>query len=446
MKNVFLPTLLVLCLSALVVRAATPEVSDVSMTQDGISRLVTVTYTLSDAPAVVTFDVQTNAVVNGATVWASIGGEAVCNAQGDVWRTVTGDGPHTITWRPDLSWPDHKIAAGGARAVVTAWALNNTPDYMVVDISAAAQPDTQRYYPAVEFLPGGILGNPDYRTTSIVMRKIMAKDVTWTMGSTSAETQRTAANEATHKVTLDSNYYIGVFEVTQTQWAMVDTAVRPWMAWFRDNLADRPMRPVEQQSFNEIRNNAVGTTTDNAACDYPNPPHASSWLGLLRTKTGIDFDLPSEAQWEFAARAGHGSPYYGDGSVIKNGTTVDSNFERQGRYKWNGPCDPGSGSWYDTTTSASSAQGTAVCGSYAPNDWGLYDTLGNVLEWCLDKFSADISGLTGAVCMTGSDRVMRGGSWRSNAPDARPALRTCQTANTRVWHTGFRLACPAAIE
>ena len=443
MKNVFLPTLLVLCLSALVVRAATPEVSDVSMTQDGISRLVTVTYTLSDAPAVVTFDVQTNAL-DGS--WASIGGEAVCNAQGDVWRKVTGDGQHTITWRPDLSWPDHKIAAGGARAVVTAWALNNTPDYMVVDISAAAQPDTQRYYPAVEFLPGGILGNPDYRTTSIVMRKIMAKGVTWTMGSTSAETQRTAANEATHKVTLDANYYIGVFEVTQTQWAMVDTAVRPWMAWFRDNLADRPMRPVEQQSFNEIRCNAVNTTTANAANDYPNAPHGDSFLGKLRTKTGIDFDLPAEAQWEFAARSGHGSPYYGDGSVIKNGATMDSNFERQGRYKWNGPCNPGTGTWYDTATTASPEHGTAICGSFVPNDWGLYDMFGNVSELCLDLFSADITSLNGVVCTSGSSRVIRGGSWRSNAPECRPAARASMSSSDRMWYAGFRLVCRAGLE
>ena len=128
--------------AALPVSAAVPEVSGVSMTQDS-SRLVTIAYTLADAPAVITLDVQTNYLDGAGTKWASIGGEVICTAQGDVWKKVAA-GAHTITWRPDLFWPDHKIPDGGARAVVTAWPLDNPPDYMVVDISAAAQPNTQR--------------------------------------------------------------------------------------------------------------------------------------------------------------------------------------------------------------------------------------------------------------------------------------------------------------
>ena len=99
---------------------AVPEVSGVSMAQDD-NRTVTIAYTLSSAPAVVTLDVQTN--VTG-DVWASIGGEAVWNAMGDVWKRVE-TGSRTITWRPDHTWPGHMIADGGARAVVTAWALDN---------------------------------------------------------------------------------------------------------------------------------------------------------------------------------------------------------------------------------------------------------------------------------------------------------------------------------
>ena len=98
--------------------AAVPEISNVVMAQAN-DRLVTITYTLADAPAVVTVDVQTNNANGG---WASIGGEAVWNAKGDVWKKV-GDGltegnstSGTITWRPDHSWPDHKIADGGESA------------------------------------------------------------------------------------------------------------------------------------------------------------------------------------------------------------------------------------------------------------------------------------------------------------------------------------------
>jgi hypothetical protein len=129
---------------AVQVFSAVPEVTSVTMSQ-AADRSVTITYELDNAPAVVTLDVQTNCTVDGEVKWASIGGQAVCNAQGAVWRKVTaedadGQGRYKITWHPDLSWPDHKIPAGGARAVVSAWALDNTPDYMAVDIAAAAPP------------------------------------------------------------------------------------------------------------------------------------------------------------------------------------------------------------------------------------------------------------------------------------------------------------------
>ena len=130
-------------------QAAVPRVSNTQMTQ-AVNRLVTITYELADGPAVITLDIETN--VTGTAEWVSIGGENIQQVTGDVWKKVE-TGSHTIQWRPDLSWPDHKIADGGARAAITAWALDNTPDYMVVDVSSAAQPNTQKYYPAVEFLP-----------------------------------------------------------------------------------------------------------------------------------------------------------------------------------------------------------------------------------------------------------------------------------------------------
>jgi len=425
------------------ITAAVPQVTSVTMAQESSGRLVTISYTLADAPAVVTLEVQTNANTSAAEDdlgWTSIGGAAVSNAKGDVWKKVQA-GNRTITWRPDLSWPDHIVPNGGARAKVTAWALDNTPDYMVVDISAAAQPDTQKYYPGAEFIPGGILGRPEYRTTSIVMRKIMAKDVTWTMGSV-AESGRSADREATHEVTLTSNYYVGVFQVTQTQWQQI-TGYNP-----SGYTVENTMRPVEKVSYTDIRQGkgTASTAASATAGVYPAEPYGESFLGLLRTKTGIDFDLPSEAQWEFAARACNGEGYWGDGSIIRISSSRDANLDLLGRYQYNGG-RIGTDSSTDPAATCGANNGTAIVGSYAPNAWGLYDVHGNVWEWCLDWYADNIAELNGAVNVTSGDyRVNRGGSWRYAAGVARSAYRNYGGPSARYNFIGFRLVCTAGLQ
>ena len=439
---------------------ATPEVTDVTMTQSGAGRLVTITYKLTE-DAVVTLDVQTNATPNAATGWASIGGEAICNAQGAVWRKVTsadadGNGNCTITWRPDLSWVDEfgngfKIADGCAKAVVTAWSLDNTPNYMVVNVSDAAQPNTQKYYPSAESIPGGLLDNDVYRKTAIVMRKIMAKDVVWTMGSTPQETRnRVADREATHQVTLTNNYYIGVFPVTQSQWALIQS--NNLTPSFYNNVSYSAMRPVEKVCYNEIRN-ADNTTTANTAYDWPAAPNPYSFLGRLRTKTGIDFDLPSDAQWEFAARAGHGSTMWGDGSAIVN-SDKDDNLGRLGRYAQNG----GKVSGKEPAQTCDASNGTAYVGTYQPNSWGIYDMHGNVWEWCLDWYADNITTLDGMLNIdpsdssktlsgaAGSQRVKRGGGWVYDEGINRPAFRNTENPTTQDKYTGFRLYCTAGLQ
>lgn len=422
----------------LIAYGTVPEVSDVMMKQAGWGRLVTITYTLN-ASAVVTLDVQTNANTSASADdpgWTSIGGVAVSNAKGDVWKKVEA-GSHTITWRPDQSWPGHDIAAGGARAVVTAWSLNNTPDYMVVDISKGAQPNTQRYYPSVDHLPGSVLGqtgaitnNPIYKMTMIVMRKIMAKDVIWTMGSTTFDPNRnphypTIDNESAHHVCLTNNYYIGVFPVTQGQWALIQTEKAKPSYYSGSDL------PVEKVSYNEIRMAANSATAAGDAEEWPAAPYAGSFLDLLRTKTGVDFDLPSEAEWEFAARAGNGDSKWGDGSSILKGNT-DENLARLGNYQ---------GSGLEKTTSV---------GSYKPNDWGLYDVYGNVFEWCLDWYVIDRSSLQGAVNNTDSEvsgkRMLRGGSFAYWAPYCRPSCRFAFAPDKDANMIGFRLTCKAGLD
>lgn len=447
-----------LSIASVAVLAAVPEVDNVTMVQ-APNRLVTITYTLSDAPAIVTLDIETNANTSAAADdpgWASIGGEAVCNAQGDVWKKVSGKATYTIKWQPDQSWKGangngFKIAANGARAVVTAWALDNPPDYMVADLAAA---NTVFYYPGVNFLPGSTLGqtgaitnNTAYRMSKLVMRKIMAAGVKWTMGSADGETQRESAKETAHAVTLLNNYYIGVFEITQAQWQNIATNNASKNAFF---TVDGNMRPVVRVSYCEIRENS--TASGNASYYWPAPPNPSSFLGLLRRKTGLDFDLPTEAQWEFAARAGYGSGCWSDGSAVLNGDS-DNNLARLGRYRNNG----------GGTDNSNAAQGptsaTAIAGSYAPSDWGLYDMHGNVLEWCLDWYADNITEIGGAVNIDpdtpanalstsarGSTRVLRGGGWSSVAGGCRAASRAGVQPQYIEKSRGFRVACPISLE
>ena len=458
-------TKVMMCCAASLAAAAlmasdTPEVFNVLMSQASTGRRVTITYELDNAPngAVVTLDVVTNrtgAVTNDDADWVSIGGAAVCNAKGAVWRKVTSadadvNGKYTIIWRPDQSWDGHKVALanGGARAVVTAWALDNTPDYMVVDISSAARPDTQNYYPSVDFLPGGLLGNTAYRTSLLVMRKIMAKDVRWTMGSTTLESLR-KTNETAHQVSLTNNYYIGVFEVTQSQWEHICGTTPSDF----NNVECRAMRPVETVSYTTIRN-----------ANWPSAPNASSFLGILNSRTGICFDLPSEAQWEFAARAGNGDTKWGDGSAVQNKYS-DDNCCRLGRNKYNGGM-VGSAANENPPSNCGAEAGTAIVGSYEPNDWGLYDTAGNVFEWCLDWWedniatTTDISGnlYNGRVNInpstptatlsnaSGTHRVMKGGATTQGADNCRPAYRFKVGAGTATKITGLRVACQAGLQ
>ena len=442
-----------LCISAASAAiAATPEVTSVTMAQDAQTREVTITYAMDNAPAVVTLDIQTNATVNGETVWASIGGEAVCNATGDVWKKVDASGG-TIKWHPDLSWPDHRIPAGGARAVVTAWALDNTPDYLVVNIMATSPTARRTYYPSVDFLPGSELGqkgaitnNPAYKRGYVVMRKIMAKDVVWNMGSVGEG----GSNENLHEAQLTNNYYIGVFEFTQGQMQTLNNfydvpgvSIAPYFT------AERQGRPFDmnKMSYIGIRLCYTDGGIGEAGREWPNEPDQHSFLKQLRTRTGVDFDLPSEAEWEFAARAGHGSGYWGDGSPISIADGEDANLNRMARYAKTVTVS----SSEVTATTPPAEGGTAIVGSYAPNAWGLYDMYGNVAEFTLDAWSNDPSSLRGMVKKgtsnsTSQTRVYRGGSYASNASGCRPASRGSQAQTVKGKGYGFRVTCRAGLK
>lgn len=419
---------------------AQPVVSAVSMTQDAATRAVTVSYKLTGAPAIVTFDLLTN----GPSGWASIGGERIQSITSDsaVWKKIAPSDTETrtITWIPDGAG----LGTDNLKASVSAWALDNPPAYLVANLESAAEAGSERYYPAVDFLPGGLLTNPAYRTTKLVMRKIMATDVTWTMG-TNEKGLNGGAHENEHEVTLTNNYYIGVFQLTQGQFKLAS-------GWLKDDLpfrTDGAMRPLNSISYNEFRCAPLKTTAYHGG-DWPGKPYEGSFLDLLNDRTGLSFDLPGEAQWEYACRAGHPPTQWGNGKAINKGTTNDPNMP--GRHRYNGGF-LNHGATEPEPSTVGSESGVGIVGSYEANSWGIYDMHGNVYELCLDWYESAIASLYGAVNIdpanplqtaagrvAGAQRVRRGGAFHVQTLDCRATNRLGADPAVREMHWGFRLA------
>ena len=369
---------------------AVPQATVSSMTENGDELVVN--YTL-DADAIVVVDIQTNVVDD---VYASIGGEHQWTLEGDVNKRIEA-GARSFTWTPSSDMPDCDVQAAKLKVVFSTYADGDAPDYMVVDTaptSTVYSVQRVKYYPNVESLPGGLLSNGAYLSSKIVMRHIRAKGVEWVMG-TVGEIGRSTSNENAHTVTLTNDYWMAVFETTYCQTARSGSG------------GYRKVKPVRNTPWNNIRGNA-------ATYSWPVKPAASSIIGRLRAAAdGFPFDLPTEAQWEFACRAGNGEGFWNDGSPILSATsTTEANLIRLARFGYpHTDSDEGAGQ---------------KPGLYEPNSWGLYDMHGNECEFCLDWYQTDITGLGGMVnswgaccadgTTTGSTKAMRGGCFYTGTP------------------------------
>ncbi len=413
--------------------------NSVTMDQNPRNRRVTINYTLANADAIVTVDIRTNGV--------SIGGGNLRYFAGDVNKVVS-PGPRTMTWLPDKAWEGHKIDSG-VTAVVTAWATNTPPDYMVISLMT---PKDIRYYTCAESLPHDVT-NALYKTEELVMRKIPAGNVRWLMGSPTTAlgyptTEQGRGNdEIPHLVTLSSDYYIGVFPVTQRQYELVMmrktsvTAAEKRPSQFKLE-SDYATRPVDNISYETLR----GSGDD---YNWPVKGHdvkSDGFLGLLRTCSGLKgIDLPTAAQWEFACRAGNGSALYNGEEITNN--VISVNLDSIGRYAGNGGRnEDGNFANAATAPTTTAEHGSAMVGTFPANPWGLYDMLGNMLEWCLDWYDAyTVSGYdaeTGPVSSSSSKREMRGGNWSQNAQSLRCAYRFSFSPSGASSGFGFRIACP----
>ena len=266
--------------------------------------------------------------------------------------------------------------------------------YCEVDLSAG---QGVKHYP-VKYLaaePSGWSkekGWPDeYKTTKLVLRRIEAG--AYIMGNDQSD--------ESHRVTLTKPFYIGVFEVTQKQYQLVMGS--------NPSKFSGDKRPVEQVSYNMIRGASSG-----AKWPLSSEVDSSSFLGKLRARTGLEFDLPTEAQWEYASRAGAMTIY-------SYGNSADGDYM-----------------WYNSNSSRSSHD----VGSKNPNPWGVYDMHGNVYEWCLDWSGMLAYGTDPKGASSGTDRVFRGGSWFSSARYCGLSYRHSIPPSNGFGDYGFRLVSP----
>ena len=394
----------VVCMSAAAWAFPSPQLSGVTTSvKQGPRATVIVSYHVSE-PAIVLCDVMTNVTDD---VYASIGPEHQLTFIGDVGRRVEA-GDRRFTWKAGADWPSNQVS--GIKVKLTAYPPNRPPPYLVVDL-APDTPERYRYYASADAIPG-FPESDLYRTQKLVMKFIRAKNIPWTMGSYAESSTYSADNEHVHEVRLRSNYWMAVFEMTVGQ-----------KAWFTDGSATAKANTLplcRESTYNTVR----GTDL------YPAAPSETSYLGMLYNRTSIRFDLPSESQWEYAAKAGHGEGLWGDGTEMTEFNLT--NGIGQAVYKY--------------------SEGVVTrVGSHKPNSWGLYDMMGSVKEGCLDWYQKDISWNTNGMVnanganladgtTAGTHRVCRGNYYSGAAGTIRPAYRYgSQKPNEYIDGFGWRV-------
>jgi formylglycine-generating enzyme required for sulfatase activity len=225
----------------------------------------------------------------------------------------------------------------------------------------------------------------------------------YTMGSPASEAGRAPTEGPQHRVAIALQIAVGKFEVTFDEWAM---CVRE--GGCKENPGDgawgKGRRPVINVSWND----------------------AKQYVKWLAEKTGKGYRLLSEAEWEFAARAGNGAAFSFGASISADQANYDAAFA------------------YAGGATGTKLGKTATVGSYKPNAYGLYDMHGNVAEWIEDCLNDNYAGAPtdGAVWASGNcgQRLVRGGSWESNPAAVRSASRAYFIPFVRLNSVGLRVA------
>jgi sulfatase modifying factor 1 len=222
---------------------------------------------------------------------------------------------------------------------------------------------------------------------------ILIQPGTFDMGTPVSEPGR-EPQEVLHRVHLTKAFYLGRYEVTQAQWTRV-------MDGNPSQFQDCPSCPVERVNFHDVE----------------------AFINHVNERSGGGFRLPTEAEWEYACRAGGSAPFGHQSSLSSRDANIDGN------HPYNAPKGTARGE-------------TTPVGHFAANPWGLFDMSGNVWEWVQDSYCPYPEGpVTDPIGRCDSEyRVIRGGSWKFDGARARCGLRYTHRPQDSGYSPGFRLA------
>ena len=408
---------------------AMPEVEDLDVSQSK-DRVVTISFNLTEK-AIVTMDIATNGVSIGAENYQTLREPLSPKDQFPANRIMDA-GEHVWMWRPSKEWPGFNFSNNEFKVTVQAWSFDAPPDYMVIDYNVRSN---AMFYAKAEDIPGGIktvsdpnnideetlaiLKSDEYRLTKIILRKIPAAGVKWRMGSPEDEDYH-RDDETLHYVTLTNDYYVAIYPLTFAQ-------CKRFFSTSDDNKVLTWISPKNNQSYV----NARGDIESYCWPENGNDVSPDSGFGNMRARTGLRFDFLTEAEWEYACRAGTGDAW--------NGMTEDE------------VC------WHEL----SSAAANHTVGTKLPNAWGLYDMHGLVNEWVLDQYGPypEESVVSPVGVTTNANmRILRGGVINIRKNTSSP-YKSCYSTRSAFRHSfnpakgqstapnpfGVRVSCPASL-